>query len=458
MASQENEKAMDGLLRRSLARDGAVSPSTRGECPSPELLAAYYDRTLGATEVAEYELHFSQCTRCREQLAMMVRSESELGVNVVPEPAPVAARTPVELAVGSSRGAVVPAKSRASANVGPRPRRLLELRWLLPVAAALILSTFIFVRFASRGTGVDLGKQVAMSTQAPRPQDQQNEIKASASESDAAEKSAATVSDSEAYNTARSSPAAKPAGSRPAAPPVHASRTESTASRPGAISRPSVRGGSAAGASRMRSSAAESVDAEPPPSAPPPELNAALPSIPVAADSAATVQPSAPPAPATTTAQPNVRPKFAMNGLGVSGRNAHGAVSKNAPTNSKSASDHSSTLVIATPDSNVLYRTAGGGVVERSQDAGATWRGQLLNPSAEFTAGSCPATNICWLTGRAGVIFATTDGTTWKIVPAPSTTDSTSIEAKDALSATVTANDGRKWSTEDGGDTWSPAN
>ena len=198
MASQENEKAMDGLLRRSLARDGAVSPSTRGECPSPELLAAYYNRTLGATEVAEYELHLSQCTRCREQLAMMVRAESELGVNVVPEPAPVAARTPVELAVGSSRGAVVPAKSRASANVGPRPRRLLELRWLLPVAAVLILSTFIFVRFASRGTGVDLGKQVAMSSQAPRPQDQQNEIKASASESDAAEKSAATVSDSEA--------------------------------------------------------------------------------------------------------------------------------------------------------------------------------------------------------------------------------------------------------------------
>ena len=102
---------------------------------------------------------------------------------------------------------------------------------------------------------------------------------------------------------------------------------------------------------------------------------------------------------------------LAMNGLGVSGRNAHGAVSKNAPTNSKSASGSSSTLVIATPDSNVLYRTAGGGVVERSQDAGATWRGQLLNPSAEFTAGSCPATNICWLTGRAGVIFATTDGT-----------------------------------------------
>ncbi len=37
MPSQDNENAMDGLLRRSLGRDSAAV----GDCPDAELLAAY---------------------------------------------------------------------------------------------------------------------------------------------------------------------------------------------------------------------------------------------------------------------------------------------------------------------------------------------------------------------------------------------------------------------------------
>ncbi len=72
MPSQDNENAMDGLLRRSLARDSAAA----GDCPDAELLAAYFDQSLGADEAAGYELHFSTCTRCREQLAAMVRASA----------------------------------------------------------------------------------------------------------------------------------------------------------------------------------------------------------------------------------------------------------------------------------------------------------------------------------------------------------------------------------------------
>ncbi|MFZ3334242.1 MAG: hypothetical protein WA197_26670, partial [Candidatus Acidiferrales bacterium] len=61
--------------------------------------------------------------------------------------------------------------------------------------------------------------------------------------------------------------------------------------------------------------------------------------------------------------------------------------------------------------------------------------------------------------GEHGAIFRTTDGKTWTAVPFPAAADDAEfeqIEAKDDLTATVTAADGRKFSTSDGGKTWSP--
>jgi hypothetical protein len=72
MASREEDKAMAGLLRRTLASDAAGVESK--DCPAPEVLAAYFDRALGVDETARYDLHFSQCSRCREQLAAMARA------------------------------------------------------------------------------------------------------------------------------------------------------------------------------------------------------------------------------------------------------------------------------------------------------------------------------------------------------------------------------------------------
>src|SRR5271168_5065682 len=73
MASREQDngpdKAIDGLLRRSLAR---TTPSQ--DCPAPDILAAYYDRALDSQETARYDLHFSTCAHCRAQLAAMVRA------------------------------------------------------------------------------------------------------------------------------------------------------------------------------------------------------------------------------------------------------------------------------------------------------------------------------------------------------------------------------------------------
>ena len=143
-----------------------------------------------------------------------------------------------------------------------------------------------------------------------------------------------------------------------------------------------------------------------------------------------------------------------MNRLGFAGRNAHGAVGRNATAAAKSAGGRPAAIVIHTPDSNVLYRIVSGGFVERSQDGGTTWQGQLLDSSAEFRAGSSTSPTVCWVVGRAGVVFITDDGKNWRNVSISGATDLTSVDAKDELSATVTATDGQKWSTEDDGRTW----
>ena len=76
MAPRDDDKAMAGMLRRTLASSSAFEgPISGNDCPPADLLAAYYEHSLGEDESARYDLHFSQCARCREQLAAMVRAE-----------------------------------------------------------------------------------------------------------------------------------------------------------------------------------------------------------------------------------------------------------------------------------------------------------------------------------------------------------------------------------------------
>ncbi len=76
MVPRDDDKLMAGMLRRTLAHSSVRDTTAGGnDCPPSDVLAAYYERSLGDDESAQYELHFSQCARCREQLAAMVRAE-----------------------------------------------------------------------------------------------------------------------------------------------------------------------------------------------------------------------------------------------------------------------------------------------------------------------------------------------------------------------------------------------
>ena len=109
---------------------------------------------------------------------------------------------------------------------------------------------------------------------------------------------------------------------------------------------------------------------------------------------------------------------------------------------------------IVSPDASVRWRILPGGSVGRSIDGGTTWQTQSTGVLASFTAGSAPSQTICWLAGPGGIIALSTDGRGWQRVPFPEAIDLASIRAADGMNATVTAVDGRTFTTTDGGKTW----
>jgi photosystem II stability/assembly factor-like uncharacterized protein len=102
------------------------------------------------------------------------------------------------------------------------------------------------------------------------------------------------------------------------------------------------------------------------------------------------------------------------------------------------------------------WRIVAGTRVERTVDAGATWTPLPIEPELKtlLLAGWATSPTNCWLVGRDGVVLVTHDGRTFRRVSVPEVVHLTGVTATDVMRATVTAIDGRKFSTIDGGLTW----
>ena len=109
---------------------------------------------------------------------------------------------------------------------------------------------------------------------------------------------------------------------------------------------------------------------------------------------------------------------------------------------------------IVSATGSARWRIVPNGGVERSSDGGATWQAQATGVDVTLTAGAAPSPSVCWLVGPRGVVLLSTDGRSWHRLVFPETIDLTSVRAADANQATVTAIDGRSFSTTDGGVTW----
>jgi len=419
MAPRDQDKASTRLLRQGLRDLGDA-------CPAPEILAAYFERSLDAEEIARYERHLSQCARCREQLAAMHRAAE-----------PVLA-------------------GRSDTRQAARWAWLWDWRTLAPVAVVLVVAVLWIVRQPTTS------KLAEMKTQPPL-------VAMNGPSEQAAAPQAAPESKVASPNTSRiEEHAVKRERKVGAAEKQHQAQNElqldELKKEEGVTKRDS---GTANGNGAAIGGAASSTGA---PAAPPPtppalvadtsgapalsaqqvtvEAAVQSASVPVKAKAAASADYESALAQQTQTQQVQVQAVT----------QAQAALQPQAVT-LEALEKRSTGNFITTPDPKVLWRIVAGTAVELSKDGGATWKKQELRSfeaNPQIAAGYAPTKKICWLVGRDGVIILTRDAAHWVPIPPPVNTDFVGVTAQDNFSATVTTADGHKFSTDDAGDHWNP--
>jgi photosystem II stability/assembly factor-like uncharacterized protein len=112
--------------------------------------------------------------------------------------------------------------------------------------------------------------------------------------------------------------------------------------------------------------------------------------------------------------------------------------------------------IIVSPNKKLAWRVGPGGEIERSTDAGKTWRTQESGVTADLLSGSAPADKVCWIAGKAGTLLLTTDGGKhWKQVASPISDDLGGVHALDAQHASISdVPNSKNFETSDGGFTW----
>jgi hypothetical protein len=109
---------------------------------------------------------------------------------------------------------------------------------------------------------------------------------------------------------------------------------------------------------------------------------------------------------------------------------------------------------LSQPPATIRWRILENGRVERTVNAGESWTAVPLEGPVFITSGTAASPSVCWLVGREGVVFRSTDGATFARIDFPEVVDLTSVTAQDANRATVSTRDGRVFTTTDGGHTW----
>ncbi len=413
MASPRPDKATSELLRQSLA----PNPAANGPCPEPEVLAAYFERSLSGEEAARCELHLSGCARCREELALLERAGRDA-------------------AAGDE-------DARAAGHRG----WVWNWRWLAPAAAVLVLATIWIAQrpFAPKSESpqplVAMSQPSEQSTKelpAPPPKPAPGVPPAGSASSEMAQnraldktrtapsrelaqpsanEAARAVSPQEARRDADSNQPAKSAGAPQSASEESAARTKTE--------------------SKQVVGALQTGPASPSAAAPPEKAANAI---------------SGGAARAETDAGAQALKSKQMAGVGRSNLYAK-KDEKAAP-----AADQigAAARVVRAPDPKVLWQIPERGLL-KSEDGGATWRPvdlPVANARVVFVA--APSTEVCWLVGRGGLILLTTDGTHWQTVEPPARADFVRVAAENAASATVSTAEGRRFQTGDGGKHWNP--
>ena len=403
------------LLRRTLASSASIAEA----CPDPEILAAYADGALDADETARNELHFSQCAHCRDQLAAM------------------------DLAAGS----VAIAQAR-------RMRWVWPWTWfvLAPVTSALLIAAIFIARRPAQNRALE-PQTPLVAAQTPT----QPPAYTAAPQAAPLDNTAPARPEWRANESAPPKPATQPSRERGpafASPMLSAPNTKAAVQTERAEQNvPRAADADQVGGARVEDLPGgggnnSAVSSRPQTATVDSSAQSAKAAPPLVADGAAggVVPAGTAPAPARLAKKQPAATLSATNGFAASETVAE-----------ESALDGDENTIVRSPDPQILWRISSGRFVERSSDAGQTWRAQWSSVNAHIVAGSAPSVETCWLVGRGGTVLLTTDGKKWRTIEAPASADFVGVLASDASSATVRSTDGRKFETSDGGKHWTPA-
>jgi hypothetical protein len=111
-------------------------------------------------------------------------------------------------------------------------------------------------------------------------------------------------------------------------------------------------------------------------------------------------------------------------------------------------------LEIVAPGGSARWRITNGQRVEWSSSTAGEWTPASIGEGM-FLVGSAPSASVCWIVGRGGAIYLTTNGTRFVRIAFPEMVDLVAVTATDDRTAVVTGADGRSWSTRDQGLNWS---
>ena len=398
MDEPRRNDAFDRELRRALAASGGGTP---GPHVDAELAAAWMDRRLDPAAAHSVEAHLAGCHDCQALFATLARI----------------------------------APGEATANEGLAWWRRLRAGWLVPATVAAAAALVIWVAVPQQRAASTAPESLATQDerQAPQPPATPQE------------------------------PAPATPEAKTAAPPALALETDTAADRRFAEPVPDPQRKTAA-LERAAPTPAAAAPAAPPASelerrdrladaaAPPPAgslketivVEGQTPAVDAQSTRKAMVAGAAPQPPqAPAPAAERQEAASAAQGQ-LLRQNAQLAAGLRAPAG----------LTIIAIDGAARWRRAGPRIEFAPRaDAGFT-AVTLPAPADAIAAGSSPGGTVCWLAGRDGLVLVTTDGVRFARVSAPASTSFVGVMATDARTATVTAADGRRFRTTDGGATW----
>jgi putative zinc finger protein len=424
--SADNDKSFEHILASFLREDLG---SSRKDCPHPGLLSAYFEGKLAEPEARELEIHLSSCSGCQAEIAALLRLQPETAPEAV-QPKPVEPTPPAAVVKAEPPPEAEKVMPPSQPAVGATPftpkRRRALATWVGPVAlaASAVLAIGVTYRFAPLiGEASRRSRESELRVRAP-----ENAVPLAASrDADAQTKQGLEVPQAATPLMTAASPGAPPildkmpaAESRSALPESMAREKTDTLARA-----PTVTVQQAPGAPTLE-------PASPPAMAPREGAN----------------EPSE-----TKQAAKDERTLEAFRADQAAPAPAGEANVGVAATATKPTTDRG-VVIVARTSRDVAWRLSDA-TIERSDDAGKTWRAQSTGDATGLLAGSAPSDEICWLAGRGGLVLRTTDGEHWQRLVPPTTSDLTQIRARDAKSATVRTARGERFSTEDGGQSWS---